>query len=320
MLIWTGSGFMFDVFLLLLTITPQKYRKHFVQSILNEVKVLKMGMDPVSFSDTCFLIGGVEGNCGEGGHGTRHAPWQHSGRVLVVGRQAGQGGERGGESCSPDRSGGRGNTDRRMRMRALSGLILLLVTAGCLDITPPAGSLPAGDAVVLIGDLRAAVDSTARAGINRAIPDAKEDVGDSTVVRWVGPFEKSVPCGLGGSRRLVLTVAEYARDTVTGGAGFSGKGTLSHLNCTFETVFQAEATSLTVSGAPDLSIWFATRTGSDGSFLDEYTFRGSINWTAGDGRKGRCPVELDVTIGVDAGTGTYISRYFGNICGNNFDS
>jgi hypothetical protein len=129
-------------------------------------------------------------------------------------------------------------------------------------------------------------------GSLRAAPGGM-DVAAAPPRTFTVDHESNHPCPRGGRIGIALEVS-FSVDNEERDYSFDAEGSLTHQACAY---IVEEGVTLTVTGDPDIS-YEAHAAVQDGQPQGNFTSEanGAVNWSASDGRTGRCVVELsDVT-------------------------
>ena len=166
--------------------------------------------------------------------------------------------------------------------RTFAIVAALLVLAGCSD--DPMGSsgdrLTRSEAMAVVGNVESSGMSASKPRANVA-----EDQVDSplTVNQDV-----TIPCPSSG--RIAATLAlSLDLDVDARSLALDAEGSLAHDNCGFPH----DGLTLTVTGDPDIE--FATHAAISAGQLTvsaNSAARGAFNWSASDGRSGRCTLDI----------------------------
>lgn len=164
-------------------------------------------------------------------------------------------------ACSDDLSGPRGDPMSRDEAMALAGGIVE-VSEGAASAQARSGNqIPA-----LSGDMAKGVFEFSREG--------------------------SHACPSGGTLDFNVAVdAEFDKETKS--ARFDVAGFQKHAEC----AFPHQDVTITITGTPRL-VFSASGEMAEGVPTSPFRFeaKGALDWTASDGRKGRCPIEVDAVI------------------------
>jgi len=108
--------------------------------------------------------------------------------------------------------------------------------------------------------------------------------------------ESSHPCPQGGSVAAVLD-ATLEFDEETESAAIDAQGSLTHSEC----AVPHNQIVLTIDGDPNLSFELHTAIENGQPIEFDQSASGALNWSASDGRSGRCVIEFSHTIDFTAG-------------------
>ena len=204
-----------------------------------------------------------------------------------------------------------------MQLRATRyalALIVPIAIAGCEQTTDPETSLSAQDAqeVALALDGAAAGVVDAQAGSAASLSLSPSAGPSLEVFTHSRSFSVDRPCPLGGA----ATVAGSQTLNVDTGAGsiqLSLDADAAYAGCEFRT---REGVKFTIDGTVALEALRSLVRGGPATGTQSYV--GTLDYTADDGRAGRC--EIDLTTSFAAGIGTATRTVVGSVCGHAVDA
>jgi hypothetical protein len=193
-----------------------------------------------------------------------------------------------------------------MKFHSVSLLLLPIIVTACSDSAGPDSGdhLTRAEALLIAGEVSGSVGTTSTAPVTTSSQDGIA----SDPFTFTKDLETSHPCPRGGTVQLAWRV-DGTIDPDAGMLELNLEGTHKPSAC----AYLHEGVTLTITGDPDLD--FAAHLAVNNSQPTEpftASINGAFNWTASDGRSGRCSVAYEEVTDFNARKRTVD----GDVCGH----
>jgi hypothetical protein len=194
-------------------------------------------------------------------------------------------------------------------MRRILGLMTLAaLAAACSETTAPSGDqLTLEEAQAVAQEIVRSGEKVYAESAVETLPGASTAANEPLTIRI--DHDSTHPCPVGGNVALALTV-NLELDGVAQSLVYEVDGALTHAAC----AFIEEGVTLTVDGDPNLEFHANIEAAAGQAGPYTATADGALDWTASDGRSGRCVIDISSVTDFVARSRTVS----GEVCGHTF--